>query len=134
MAFDTTDLADTDLIKKILSRFLSTPADNNVYQRRLDARVALAGSRYNLEQAESKKFFRFLETTYDNDDRRHNSGEVFSVQLASNLLDILNGIVFQVYYFRMHEIVISSLVNNVTSPLPYFKPQHRQQYYYQNPN
>jgi len=89
--FDTGSLAGVDVIEKTMPQCKAVPGKDNVHLRNRNARLELARSRYELEKSENRKYISFLEAAYDSDDRRHNSGEVFSVQLGFRLPFINSG-------------------------------------------
>ncbi|MDY6973600.1 MAG: hypothetical protein SV775_14935, partial [Thermodesulfobacteriota bacterium] len=92
--FDADSIAEIGLIKRTIQQLSGTPHEDNVYFRNSRVRLELARCRYNLEKSRSKKYIRYFEAHYDNEER-HDTREAFSVELGimlpfinSNQLDV----------------------------------------------
>ena len=94
IAFSTENLAGIDVIRNLSQHFGDTPAPDNVYVKDSSLRVEIAKSRHALEKAQGRRYIRFLEVSYDNEER-DDSSRAYFVELGitlpfvnSNRLDI----------------------------------------------
>jgi len=94
VTFSTENMADTDLIRDITKQLGDTLAPDNAAVNDSNLRVELARNWHELEEAQSRKHIRFLELSYDNEER-HDASKAYFLELGvtlpfvvSNRLDV----------------------------------------------
>ncbi len=88
--FDTKNMAGIDAMKNIIEQVRSTPESENAYLRESSVRTELAEKRHQLEESENRRFLRFFEASYD-EEERNDSDDKFFFRLGIKLPFINSG-------------------------------------------
>jgi hypothetical protein len=88
--FDTKSMAGIDAMKNIIEQVRNTPESVNAYLRESSVRTELAEKRHQLEESENRRFLRFFEASYD-EEERNDSDDKFFFRLGIKLPFINSG-------------------------------------------